>query len=511
MSPPLWFANSLSYCLQVILLVVVGSALPVLFRLRAPRVLLAYWQGLLAICLVLPLLQPWKALAVVSSLPDGTVSISFQGAAAIPPDLRSLLYPFIGGVLIAGIVVRLGWLALGLARLRAIRRGAQPFDPLPDGVRELQLRLRVSPAWYLSPGIESPATFGLRPPSILLPERFPTMNEAFQRAIAGHEMLHVVRRDWIQNLAEELILTIFWFHPAVAWVVNRIRLSREQTVDAEVVRLIGARKPYLSALLEIAGGNPGPALGAAPAFLKERQLAYRIEMLVKEVTMSKARLYLSLTAIVGLSTLAGVVGVWAFPLRAPAQAAAGSQPAEKVTDSATIQPVTRVRPVYPLEAKKAGIEGKVRLRVTINKDGTVMDIEVLSSGHGPGKGSGLSGGVDGGIEGGVEGGESGGVSGGVEGGVYAVGNGVSSPEPIYKPEPPYTKEAKAAKLQGTVVLSIVIGVDGAVTDAKVVQGFDKGLTQNAVDTVKTWKFKPAMKGGRPVACRVMVEVSFRVF
>ena len=158
MSPPLWFANSLSYCLQVILLVVVGSALPVLFRLRAPRVLLAYWQGLLAICLVLPLLQPWKALAVVSSLPDGTVSISFQGAAAIPPDLRSLLYPFIGGVLIAGIVVRLGWLALGLARLRAIRRGAQPFDPLPDGVRELQLRLRVSPAWYLSPGIESPAT-----------------------------------------------------------------------------------------------------------------------------------------------------------------------------------------------------------------------------------------------------------------------------------------------------------------------------------------------------------------
>ena len=188
-------------------------------------------------------------------------------------------------------------------------------------MRELESRLRVSPAWYLSPEMESPATFGIRPPSILLPERFPTMDEAFQRAIAGHELLHVARRDWILNLVEELILTVFWFHPAVAWVVNRIRLSREQTVDAEVVRLISARKPYMSALLEIASGGPGPALGAAPTFLKERQLAQRIEMLVKEVTMSKPRLFLSLTAIVGLLILAGGVGVWAFPLRAPAQAA----------------------------------------------------------------------------------------------------------------------------------------------------------------------------------------------
>ena len=544
MSPPLWFANFLCYCLQVILLVVVGTALPSLFRLRAPRVLLAYWQGLLVICLVLPLLQPWKALVVASPLPDGTVSISFQGVAASAPDLHTLLYPFIAGLLLAGIMVRLGWLALGLSRLRAIRRAAHAFDPLPDGVRELQLRLRVSPAWYLSPRIESPATFGIHPPSILLPERFPDLNRDFQRAIAGHEMLHIVRHDWIQNLVEELILTVFWFHPALAWVVNRVRLSREQTVDAEVVRVISARKPYLSALLEIAGGSPGPALGAAPTFLKERQLAYRIETLVKEVTMSKARLYLSLTTIIGLLTLAGVAGVWAFPLRAPAQAASGSQSAEKETDSAAIQPVTRVRPVYPVEAKKAGIQGNVRLRVTINKNGSVSNLEVRSgnpqlvkaaleavqkwryapmekvvitdvtinftladrSGHGPAKG-GVSGGVDGGVGGGV----SGGVTGGVDGGVYAVGNGVSSPDPIYKPEPPYTKEAKAAKLEGTVVLSIVVGADGTVTDAKIVQGFDKGLTENAVDTVKTWKFKPAMKDGKPVACRVSVEVSFKIF
>ena len=92
-----------------------------------------------------------------------------------------------------------------------------------------------------------------------------------------------------------------------------------------------------------------------------------------------------------------------------------------------------------------------------------------------------------------------------------MGDGVSAPIPIYKPEPPYTKEAKDAKLQGTVVLSIVIGVDGAVTDAKPIQPFDKGLTENAIQTVKTWKFKPAMKDGKPVACKVSVEISFKLF
>jgi TonB family protein len=550
MSPPLWFADFLSYCLQVFLLVAVGTALPALFRLRSPRVLLAYWQGLLVICLVLPVLQPWRPPAVASSLADGAVSISFQGVPAGAEESHFSLYIFIAGVLLAGMLVRLAWLALGLNRLRAIRRTAHVFDPRPHGIVELESRLRVTPAWYLAPKLESPATFGIRPPSILLPERFPTMDEAFQRAIAGHELLHVARRDWIFNLGEELILTVFWFHPAVAWVVNRIRLSREQTVDAEAVRLVSARKPYMSALLEIASGGAGPALGAAPTFLREHQLVQRIELLVKEVTMSKPRLFFSLIAIIGLLILAGGVGVWAFPLRAPVQAAsAGNQQAEKETPpyaSAAIQPVKQVAVVYPPAAKKAGIQGKVRLRVSINPDGSVMDMRPLTGDpllmkaaleavrqwrYLPSEDIRVmvvtisftlaKGGAD------VQAQQASGGAlphtrtspnvftsskgGGVRGGVYTVGNGVSAPIPIYQPEPSYTKEARAAKLQGTVTLWIVVGVDGTVADAKAINAFDKGLAENAVQTVKTWKFAPAMKAGKPVPCRLEVEVSFRLF
>jgi TonB family protein len=98
--------------------------------------------------------------------------------------------------------------------------------------------------------------------------------------------------------------------------------------------------------------------------------------------MSKARLFLSLTATAGLLILPGGVGLWGFPLRTTARAAAvGSQSAEKETHplvSTAIQPITKAAIAYPPAAKKAGIQGKVRLRVTINKDDSVMDIWVLS-------------------------------------------------------------------------------------------------------------------------------------
>jgi len=89
--------------------------------------------------------------------------------------------------------------------------------------------------------------------------------------------------------------------------------------------------------------------------------------------------------------------------------------------------------------------------------------------------------------------------------------GVTGPVPIYKPDPPYTSAAKAAKTQGIVQLQVIVGVDGTVTNVKVIQPLDKGLTDNAVETIKTWKFRPAMKSGKPVPCKVSVEVSFKLF
>jgi len=130
---------------------------------------------------------------------------------------------------------------------------------------------------------------------------------------------------------------------------------------------------------------------------------------------------------------------------------------------------------------------------------------------GPGFGGGIGSGEGTGIGSGKGGGLGPGEGGGVGGGVYSVGGNVTAPVPIYKPEPPYSEEARKAKYQGTLVLWIIVDTQGGVSNVRVVRPLGLGLDEKAVDTVRTWKFKPAMRSGVPVAVRVMVEVSFRLF
>jgi len=94
--------------------------------------------------------------------------------------------------------------------------------------------------------------------------------------------------------------------------------------------------------------------------------------------------------------------------------------------------------------------------------------------------------------------------------IYSVGGGVSPPIPVYIPQPEYSEEARKAKLQGSAVLLIVVDELGNVTDCKVVKPLGMGLDERAVETAKTWKFKPALKNGQPVSVRLTVERSFRL-
>jgi TonB family protein len=91
-------------------------------------------------------------------------------------------------------------------------------------------------------------------------------------------------------------------------------------------------------------------------------------------------------------------------------------------------------------------------------------------------------------------------------GVYSVGGDVSPPVPIHNPDPTYPEDAGDAKYQGHVVLSIVIDASGTVTDCKVVKSLGHGLDEKTRESVRTWKFKPAMRKGSPVSVRIMVDV-----
>ncbi|MGA2984953.1 MAG: energy transducer TonB [Terriglobia bacterium] len=87
--------------------------------------------------------------------------------------------------------------------------------------------------------------------------------------------------------------------------------------------------------------------------------------------------------------------------------------------------------------------------------------------------------------------------------------GIHSPS---QPDPPYTAQAKNAKVSGTVEFLLVVDAKGDVEDAKEVSPrLGDGLDEIAAETIRTWKFKPAMREGVPVPVRVMVQVKFNLF
>jgi TonB family protein len=75
-------------------------------------------------------------------------------------------------------------------------------------------------------------------------------------------------------------------------------------------------------------------------------------------------------------------------------------------------------------------------------------------------------------------------------------------------EPTYPESARASRLQGTVVLQVLIGRDGAVEDVKFLQG-SLAFARAAIEAVKQWHFKPYSFNGRPTVARTTLTLSFK--
>ena len=125
----------------------------------------------------------------------------------------------------------------------------------------------------------------------------------------------------------------------------------------------------------------------------------------------------------------------------------------------------------------------------------------LGNGNGTGIGSGSGGGL------------GPGEGGGTGGGTFRAGlNGVGSPMCIYCPQPEYSDEARKAKYQGTVLLDVTVTADGRVLNPQVLKGPGLGLEEKAMAQVKNWKMRPAVgPSGKPVNCRVQIEVTFHLY
>ncbi|MBS1790350.1 MAG: TonB family protein [Acidobacteria bacterium] len=138
---------------------------------------------------------------------------------------------------------------------------------------------------------------------------------------------------------------------------------------------------------------------------------------------------------------------------------------------------------------------------------------------GPGSGAGIGRGSGTGVGSGGGGGLGPGNGGNAGGGNMALGGGRSvepmsaslRPTIIYRERAKYTEEARANKIQGTVVLSVVYTFDGRISDIRVVRGLPDGLTESAIEAAKKIRFQPAVKAGQPVSVRGNIEFNFTLY
>ncbi|MEM6792879.1 MAG: TonB family protein [Acidobacteriota bacterium] len=121
---------------------------------------------------------------------------------------------------------------------------------------------------------------------------------------------------------------------------------------------------------------------------------------------------------------------------------------------------------------------------------TDVDEVIFGIPDGPDKGTGLTGG------------------GTFEGTALQIGNGVPKPVAIFQPQPPFTEEARQARIQGMVIITGIVDEQGDVKNLRVVKGLPLGLDKSAIETIATWKYKPAVFEGRPVAVHFTFTVGF---
>jgi periplasmic protein TonB len=187
-------------------------------------------------------------------------------------------------------------------------------------------------------------------------------------------------------------------------------------------------------------------------------------------------------------------------------------------DAATlrvVKPQPRANPLIEADVPAVTVPG-VLLDATPLALGT-RDVIGLPDGvsfgtsTGPGSGGGIGDGIGTGIGSGNGPGLGPGEGGGTGGGIYRPGGSVVAPRVLKQVKPKYTDDALRQKIQGSVMLELVVKSDGRPANIRVVRSLDPGgLDDRAVLAARQWEFLPGRLGGAPVDVLVTLMLDFRI-
>ena len=227
--------------------------------------------GALALPILSKLLPVWS----VDLLPAQAVSSPAAAAPALDAGIG--LEALVALAWLAGAAVVLSSIALGRFRIWWIARRSSPLDrgEIPALTTSLCGALGISRpvSVRLSSERMMPMVWGVLRPVILLPAEATGWTADLQRDVLLHELAHVRRHDYLNQLVTRLACAVHWFNP-LAWIAaRRLRAERERACDDHVLGTGASACDYAEHLVAVARrlrpagrGTLGVAMAGRSAF-----------------------------------------------------------------------------------------------------------------------------------------------------------------------------------------------------------------------------------------------------
>jgi len=527
----IWVARASLYAVAVIAVIVLVQTLA--RRALAAKWIFALW-AILLLRLVIPVgpesgwslwnLAPRQWTQQILFEPDSAPAIS-GGPAIFAPSaagneatilpvggfsLWSTLRTFLPVVWLAGALFIICSIIIGDIRLwNTVRR--LPFvtdHALLEILEECRQSMRI---WtvvglVVTDRVKSPILFGFIRPRILLPSDLARdLPPERLRYVLLHELAHLKRRDILTGWILAFLQALHWFNPLVWWAFSRIRFDRELACDEQALSRIPneERRHYGDVLIGMLERfNHIHHLPAIAGILEnKKQLKRRLVMIRKFRRPARSEI-IAFTALLAVLSIALLTEP--RPLLSQFQSNEQSDYASTVSEIAIMDGDEdklalgdmKVAEFYLERGNIAAALKRLQHIVENYKNFKYMDavlerIDELYNRLGEESDQTF-----------INSGET--YGGGMP-------DGLLPPEILFRLNPIYTEEARAAKIQGIVVLQVLIRKDGAVDVIEVLQGLGYGLDEAAIDAMTDWRFSPATHDGVPIDITADIEIKFALF
>lgn len=461
--------------------------------------------------------------ALSNGVRQSTIAVSFE-------NLRYLLRP----IWIAGVAISVLILLLGLARLVAIAWRSERLT----GGRWVELAGEISGAY----GLDRPVvllqsthptllvTWGFARPKVLLPLAATAWSDERARVVLSHELAHISRGDWVVYIAAELLRAAYWFNPLIWIVCRRLRLESEHACDDEVMSRGIQGSDYASHLVDLARALnrtrhtwlPAPAM-ARPSSLERRVRAMLNRHLNRNPLGRSTRAAIVVALLCLTAAIAAAQNVYTSFTGSIADEQGGRIPnVTLVLSNPQRQAKYEVKSNaagefefvglppgdYELSVAALGFR-KITENVKIAAPGVrrnfILEIgslqESITVSFGPEDRTPAS------ANSGARVNEKP-MPAPKECVASAEGGRIVPPRKIKDVNPIYPASMGAAGTEGTVVMEARIGLDGYITDMRVVGEPHPEFVSAAVTAVREWRYTPTLLNCAPVEPAITVTTRF---